>query len=84
MVFASCLFILLTGCNTKVDNPHGMTATETVQKLFYYWNAKNEKGMRSLEYEKMPKGESQFYYLISVKLNRCTESEDFKKGTWSG
>lgn len=60
-----------------------MTAEETVQKYLYYWNEKDETGMRSLEYKNMPQGERQLDLLNSVKLDTCIEREILNKGNWT-
>lgn len=39
VLIMACMANTLAGC-CKVENPSGMTPVETVQKYFYYWNAK--------------------------------------------
>ena len=77
----ACMANTLAGC-CKVENPSGMTPVETVQKYFYYWNAKSDRGMSSLEYKGMPKGDRELYYVNSVKLNSCTQDENYDKSGW--
>ncbi len=78
-------FILITAILAALLPGHGnklMTAEETVQKYFDYWNEKDEQGMRSLEYEKIPQGERQLDLLNSVKLDNCIERENIDKSDW--
>ena len=72
----------LVGCGGKVENASGMTAEETVQKYFNYWNKKNDKGMSSLEYKKLHRADRQLYYLNSVKLNRV-ELKNIDENEWN-
>ena len=70
---------VLAGCGSKAKS---MTAVETVQKFFNYWNNKDQDGLQSLEYEKMPKAEWQFDLLNSVTLNNCDERKYSNKRDW--
>lgn len=83
VLIAVCAGIILSVCGSKVENPSGMTAEETVQRFFSYWNEKNDKGMDSLEYEKLPKGGRELYYVNSLKLNSCIERKNYNKKDWN-
>lgn len=78
-----CMANIVAGCGGKVVKPTGMTAEETVQKYFYYWNSKNDKGMRSLEYKKLQGADRQLNCLNSVELKSCIQRENFDKNEWN-
>lgn len=79
---AVCAVIILSVRSSKIENPSGMTAEETVQRFFYYWSTKNDKGMNSLEYGKLPKGGRELYYINSLKLNSCVKRKNYNKKDW--
>lgn len=73
------LTTMFSGCT---GNSNRLTAIETVQKYFDYWNDKDLKAMRSLVYENKTDGDHQLELLNSVTLDSCMERENIDKSDW--
>lgn len=64
----------------NVSNSSPLTAEETIQQYFKYWQEKNPQGMDSLIIEDKKGADAQLDYLNSITLDRCVERTD--KGNW--
>jgi hypothetical protein len=94
LILGLTIFILLlSGCN-KRDKSHqstlitdipikgteAITAEETVQLYFNYWQEKDSQGMDSLVIENKKGGNKELDSLNSISLESCVERTD--KGNW--